>query len=117
MKHLRSVRHIALRSVLKQARKDAGRVSQRRLAARLHRTQPGLAYIENGERRCDVLEFIDIGDALYEDRMKLFAELIRLSPRKHFPVKNTKGKTAQTKTKPARSSKAPVRGQQRGRRG
>ena len=94
-RHLRSVRSHALRKVLKQARGEPDRksptyVSQRALAGYIHQKQPTIANMELGQRRCDVLEFIDIGDALYEDRMALFAELIRLSPRRFKPIRNTK---------------------------
>lgn len=94
-RHLRSVRSHALRKVLKQARGEPDRkspdyVSQRVIAGYLRHKQPTIANIESGQRRCDVLEFIDLGDALYEDRTALFAELIRLSPRRFKPIRNTK---------------------------
>lgn len=94
-RHLRSVRSQALRKVIKQARGEPDRkspdyVSQREIAGYLRHKQPTIANIENGVRRCDVLEFIDLGDALYEDRMALFSELIRLSPRRFKPIRTTK---------------------------
>lgn len=98
-KHLRSVRHHALRTVLRAARGEPDRsspeyVSQRALAVHLHRTQPFVAFLETLQRRCEVLEFMDIGDSLYEDRMQLYRELVRLSPRRFFPIRQSKGKRA-----------------------
>lgn len=47
-------------------RKEAG-LSQYDLAARLNRPQSFIAKIEVGERRIDVLEFLDIANALNAD--------------------------------------------------
>lgn len=90
-KHLRSVRQNALRTVLQDARGEPDRkspryVNQRTLAAHVERSQPWLALIESLQRRCDVLEFIDLGDSLYEDRTKLFKALIKLAPRRYKPI-------------------------------
>ena len=55
MKHLRSARHRALMSTLTAARRSAG-LTQRRLAARLKRSNYFVWKIEAGERRVEVLE-------------------------------------------------------------
>ncbi len=68
MKTLRSRRHRALCAALKSARK-AARLSQEELASRLKTSQTVIARIEIGERRIDVIEFID------------FAKVLRLDPR------------------------------------
>jgi hypothetical protein len=82
---------VALRTVLKAARGEPdprapGYVSQRALAKHIDRSQSYLALVESLQRRCDVLEFIDIGDSLYDDRTQLFRDLIRLSPRRFYPI-------------------------------
>jgi hypothetical protein len=59
LKSLRSRRHRALCSLLLEARKSAK-----------------IARIESGERRVDVVEFIDMAKALHVDPHKLIAELI-----------------------------------------
>lgn len=63
MKSLRSPRHLVLLDRLRTLRKEAG-VTQVELAARLGRPQSYVAKIEGGERRMDVLEFIDWFDAI-----------------------------------------------------
>ncbi len=68
LKTLRSRRHRALCAALKSARKAAG-LSQEDLASRLKTSQTVIARIEIGERRIDVIEFID------------FAKVLRLDPR------------------------------------
>jgi len=74
LKHLRSARHRALCAVIIEAREAAG-LTQRQLAARLKRSQPWVTYIETGQRRLDVLEFIEIAHALRVDAQQLFAKL------------------------------------------
>ena len=56
---LRSPGHLALMMALKQARLDAG-LTQTKLAERLKRPQSFVAKYENGERRIDVVEFVQI---------------------------------------------------------
>jgi transcriptional regulator with XRE-family HTH domain len=65
-KSLRSPRHDRLRAVLKRARKAQG-LTQQELALRLKRKQSFVAKYETGERRLDVIEFLDIADALAQD--------------------------------------------------
>ncbi|RJE89476.1 helix-turn-helix domain-containing protein [Paracoccus onubensis] len=56
---LRSPGHLALMATLKQARPDAGQ-TRTELAERLKRPQSFIAKYENGERRIDVVELIEI---------------------------------------------------------
>lgn len=56
---LRSPGHLALMAVLKQARLDAG-LTQTELADRLKRPQSFVAKYENGERKVEVVEFVQI---------------------------------------------------------
>lgn len=60
---LRSPGHQALMAALKQARLDAG-LTQTELADRLERPQSFVAKYENGERRVEVVEFVQIVRAI-----------------------------------------------------
>lgn len=63
MKSLRSPQHRELLRMLIAARHDAS-LTQQRLAAILHRHQSFVAKYEGGERRLDVLEFVQICRAI-----------------------------------------------------
>jgi len=63
-----------LRRLLRQARIDSG-LTQAALAARLDRPQSWIAKIENSERRIDVIEFLDIAEALDCDAGALLERL------------------------------------------
>ena len=76
MKTLRSRRHRALCAALLSARK-AARLSQTELAGRLKTSQTVIARIESGERRVDVVEFIDMARALRLDPKEVLSELMR----------------------------------------
>jgi transcriptional regulator with XRE-family HTH domain len=54
------------RQLLIQARKDAG-LTQRDLAQRLQRPQSYVSKYENGERRLDLIEFLDLAAVLNID--------------------------------------------------
>lgn len=58
-----SPKYERFRGLLIQARKDAG-LTQSDLAARLGRPQSYVSKYENGERRLDLIEFLDIADIL-----------------------------------------------------
>jgi transcriptional regulator with XRE-family HTH domain len=57
-----------------KARKTAG-LTQRELADRLHKPQSFVAKYEGGERRIDVVEFIEITRAIGADPIKLLKAL------------------------------------------
>jgi transcriptional regulator with XRE-family HTH domain len=76
LKALRSSRHRALCAVLAAARKAAG-FSQHELASRLKTSQTVIARIEIGERRIDVIEFIDLARALKIDPREVISDLMR----------------------------------------
>lgn len=69
----------ALLELLIATRKRAG-ITQVELAGRLGRPQPFISYIERGERRIDVIEFIVIAKALDVDPRTVFDELMRRLP-------------------------------------
>lgn len=74
-KSLRTHGHRKLIGVLTKARNAAG-LTQRDLALRLKRPHSFVGRLEAGERRLDVVEFIEIAKALEADPAKLFALLI-----------------------------------------
>jgi transcriptional regulator with XRE-family HTH domain len=61
--------------MLVEARKGAG-ISQQELARRLKRSQSFIAKIEVGERRIDVVEFIEIARALGREPTELLAQAL-----------------------------------------
>jgi len=63
---LRTPGHQALMQVLVETRKSKG-VTQQELADRLERPQSYVAKIETGERRLDVVEFLEWFQALKAD--------------------------------------------------
>ena len=75
LKTLRSRRHRALCAALVSARK-AALLSQGELASRLKTSQTVIARIEIGERRIDVVEFIDLTKALRLDPRTILTELM-----------------------------------------
>jgi transcriptional regulator with XRE-family HTH domain len=58
-----TARYRSVRLALKQARQDA-KLTQSTVAQRLRKPQSFVAKYEQGERRIDVVEFIDIAKAL-----------------------------------------------------
>jgi transcriptional regulator with XRE-family HTH domain len=58
-KTLRSPEQTLFLDVLRAARKSAG-VTQQALAGKLHHPQSFVAKYENGERRIDVVEFVEV---------------------------------------------------------
>ena len=62
-KTLRSPRHEALIALLVKERKKAG-LTQADVAKRLRRYQSFVATVEGGQRRIDVVEFLDFADAI-----------------------------------------------------
>ncbi len=60
---LRTPRHEALRQLLIRKRKEAG-LTQVELAKLLDVYRSYLAHIERGQRRVDVIEFLELADAI-----------------------------------------------------
>lgn len=73
-KTLRSARHKRLTMVVAQARHDR-KLTQAELAERLGRPQSFVAKTESGERRLDVIELIDLADALGIDVADVVAKV------------------------------------------
>ena len=74
-KTLRSRGHETLIKVLVEARGKAG-LTQRDLAARIKRPHSFVGRMEAGERRVDVIEFIEIARVLGADPQELFGKLV-----------------------------------------
>jgi transcriptional regulator with XRE-family HTH domain len=60
--------------ILRQAREDAG-LSQRALATKLGVHASWVAKVELGERRLDVVEFVQMAKAMGRDPKRLFASV------------------------------------------
>ena len=67
-------RYERLRLLLVEARRSTG-LSQAELAAKLRRPQSFVSKYERGERRLDVIEFLEIVEALELDAGALLAKL------------------------------------------
>ena len=87
-KSLRSPRHDRLRAVLKRARKEQG-LTQQELATRLKRKQSFVTKYETGERRLDVIEFLEIAGALAQDPAELLTEIAKVPKRGGTSVGDT----------------------------
>ncbi len=75
-KSLRTPRHKHLQKVLTELRKSKG-LTQADVAKKLRRPQSFVAKYEGGERRLDVVEFVDVVQALDGDPRELLTGLIR----------------------------------------
>lgn len=73
-KTIHTERHAKFRTLLVERRKARG-VSQDELAARLDKPQSYVSKYEIGERRLDVMEFLDIAQALGFDPCEALREL------------------------------------------
>ena len=73
-KSIHSPQHIKLRELLVAARKRAG-LTQQDVADRLGRPQSFVAKYEGGERRLDVVEFLQIATALGADPVRIVRAL------------------------------------------
>lgn len=69
-----TAKHAQLRALLVNARKRA-RLTQTVLAARLNRPQSFVAKYESGERRLDVIEFLEVARAIGVKPGRLLADL------------------------------------------
>ncbi len=72
----RTPRHDLLREIL-VARRDAIGMTQLELATRMQRPQSFVSKVEHGERRLDVIEFLEIAAALGSPAEDILAELAR----------------------------------------
>ena len=75
-KSVHSAGQTAFCDLMVKARKSAG-LTQQELAKRLHKPQSFVAKYEGGERRVDVVEFIEICKAIEADPHKLLKVLIQ----------------------------------------
>jgi transcriptional regulator with XRE-family HTH domain len=73
-KTIRSPRQKKLQRLLIALRKEAG-LTQTAVAGRLKRPQSFVAKYEGGERRLDVIEFLDVAHALGADPQEIIASL------------------------------------------
>lgn len=73
---LRSARHEAMRALLVTGRKSAA-LTQAELAKRIGRYQSFIADVERGQRRVDVVEFLEIIEALGIDPAKAIRKIAR----------------------------------------
>ncbi|MBR1208167.1 MULTISPECIES: helix-turn-helix transcriptional regulator [unclassified Bradyrhizobium] len=71
---LRSPRQKALIALLIEQRKQSG-LTQAQLAKRLRRYQSFVATVESGQRRIDVIEFLDLADAIGFDPIDAIKKL------------------------------------------
>lgn len=76
MRTRRERAYAALRLVLVDARNAAG-LTQRELAAKLNRAHTFVAKVELGERRIDVVEFIELARALRMEPTELLARALK----------------------------------------
>ena len=74
MNTLRSAEHLRVRALLAAAREKAG-LTQQQLADKLGRPQSFVAKYEGGERRIDVVEFLEIARALQLDAARAIREV------------------------------------------
>lgn len=74
-KTLRTPRQQRLQELLAEVRK-ARKLTQSDVAARLNRPQSFVAKYEGGERRLDIIEFVEVAEALETDPCALMASLL-----------------------------------------
>jgi len=71
-----SRKHQYFRKILAEARQNAG-LTQVALAKKLGRPQSFVSKFERGERRLDVIEFLDVARALAVDPARIISDLDR----------------------------------------
>jgi transcriptional regulator with XRE-family HTH domain len=76
LKKLHSADQRTFCAVMRETRTKAG-MTQHDLAKRLKRPQSFVAKIEGGERRLDVLEFLDVVDAIGADPVRTLRALLK----------------------------------------
>jgi transcriptional regulator with XRE-family HTH domain len=75
MKSDLSGKHLQFQRLLIQAREEAG-LSQQELADRLGRHQTYVSKCERGERRVDVIEFLEVMKAIGSNPIKFIKQLV-----------------------------------------
>lgn len=75
VKTLGSDRHIKLVAILIEKREESG-LTQTELAAKLGEYQSFVARLESGQRRIDVVEFIQLSEILRFDPAALISKLV-----------------------------------------
>jgi transcriptional regulator with XRE-family HTH domain len=73
----RSPRQMRLQQLLVSARTAAG-LSQQEVAKRLRQPQSFVSRYETGERRLDVIELIDVCEAIALDPRRVYNEVIKV---------------------------------------
>ncbi len=63
--------------ILVVARKNAG-LSQVEIANRINKNQSYVSKYEHGERRLDIIEFIDIANAIGKNPVEIFSEFFSI---------------------------------------
>lgn len=71
-------RHKALRDFIVEKREEAG-LTQHEISARVKRSQSFIASIETGQRRVDVVELLDLADAIGFDPHEAVRRLLEAS--------------------------------------
>jgi len=74
LKSIRTARYSAFLELIIAARKQAG-LTQQQLAERLKKPQSYVSKYERGERRLDIVEFLELTNLLGVDPFKIIAEL------------------------------------------
>jgi transcriptional regulator with XRE-family HTH domain len=77
---LGSPRHEALRAFLVRERRKAG-LTQAEVADRLDRYQSFISTVESGQRRIDVVEFLELADAVGFDPRQAIQQLLKVKRR------------------------------------
>jgi DNA-binding transcriptional regulator YiaG len=75
-KSIHSPQHLHLRELLVAARKRAG-LTQQQVASALGRPQSFVAKYEGGERRLDVVEFLEVARVLKADPLRIMRALAK----------------------------------------
>ncbi len=71
---IHTARYETLRRLLVAARKEAG-LTQEQVAARIRRPQSYLSKVEHGDRRLDVVEFLELAEAISADAQDLVRQI------------------------------------------
>jgi len=91
LKTIRSLKYIPLLAHLKRARRHV-KLSQQELAERLRKPQSYVSKMETGERRADLMEFIEWADALGQDPVELFSGLVKGTLRPSTKLRDRRGR-------------------------